>query len=627
MSGRPLYEFGAFRLDPSRHALYRDGVETPLTPKMFDLLVILVEARGRTVDKEELLASVWPDAIVEEGSLPRTISRLRLALGEESGNETFIKTVARRGYRFVASVQVVPGGDPVAAAGNDPSPLEPAAPEALSPIEAAWPARVPVLRLVLTGLAIGLLGIGVWLWTGRADARPRSLAVLPFQSLDRDATSEALGFGLADSLITRLANQDALVVRPTSAVSRYAAGNVESMAAGRALAVDAVLEGSVRVVSGQHRVSARLVDVASGRQLWGTTFDETASTLLAVEDRLVARLSAALSIALDARPRHTGAATTNPEAYEAYLRSRFLTFKLTEASYRLARSELMRAIELDPEFARAHQALGYLSVTTVELLAPAREAYPLAKQEVSRALALDPELADAHATMALIHWQFDWDAAAADRAFRRALELDGNNAFARSQYAFFLSAAGRREEALAQAERARSLDPVSVDVGLSSASAYYWARRYAEAADLIARVRSLDSSHWLAAALEGRTLEQQGSIGQALAVYERAVTLEGAQPEVLMDLGRAHARLGHRAEAGQVLRDLEAFSSRAFPAPFQIAVVHAALGERDRAFAALDEALEARSWYMTWLPVDPSLDPVRADPRFAALLQRMRSEP
>jgi DNA-binding winged helix-turn-helix (wHTH) protein/TolB-like protein len=615
MTERPVYEFGPFQLDLARHVLCRDGVETPLTPKLFDLLVILVEARGHTVDKERLMSAVWPDAIVEDGSLPRSISRLRDALGEESGSEQFIKTVARRGYRFAAPVREV-------------VPTQAEAPEAVIDVEMptvesrphrAW---APIAGGVLLAVALGLLVI--FLWTGRAATRtPRSLAVLPFQSLEDDQAAEALGFGLADSLITRLANQDRLIVRPTNSVSRFTGAGSDSIAAGRALAVDAVLEGTVRSLKGQHRVSARLIDVRTGTPLWGTTFDETSDNLLAVEDRLAVRLSEALSLVLQARSGQSGAQTTSTEAYEAYLRSRFLSFKLTEGAFERARAELTRALELDPTFARAHQALGYLLVNTVDLRMPAREAYPAAKREVSAALALDPSLADAHATMALINWQYEWDFAAADRAFSRALGLDSSNAFVRSQYAFFLASMGRSEEALAEGDRARSLDPVSVDVGIANATTYYWARRYPETADRIARVRSLDPTHWLAATIEGRALEQQGAIEKALEVYERAVRLDGAQPEVLMDIGRAHARLGHRAEAERVLADLDAFGARAFAAPFQIAVVSAALGDKERAFAALDQAIAVRTWYVTWLAVDPSLDPLRSDPRFAERLRRV----
>jgi serine/threonine-protein kinase len=632
MTGPPVYEFGPFRLDPSQHTLYRDGVETPLTPKLFDLLLILVEARGRTVDKEQLMTAVWPDAIVEDGSLPRSISRLRIVLGEGSGSEQFIKTVARRGYRFVAPVRDALPGEQAASPAPPAAPLDPVsvpAPQAdpAPATESRRTSRWPLAGLVAAGIAIGLAGLGVFLWTtGSLEARPRSLAVLPFQSLDGDPSGEALGFGLADSLITRLANQDAVVVRPTSSVSRFAAGDTDSLAAGRALAVDAVLEGTVRRIDGQHRVSARLVNVRNGRQLWGRTFDESSSSLLAVEDRLAARLSDALSFALDDPDRRSGARPTNTEAYEAYLRARFLAFKLTTVSFAEAQRELTRAIELDPRFARAHQAMAYLHINTVDLVAPAREAYPAAKQAVSRALALDPALADAHATKATIDWQYDWDFAAADRAFRRALELGSNNAFVRSQHAFFLAALGRSGEALAQGDRARSLDPVSVEIGINNAVAYYWARRWAEAADRIARVRILDPNHWLASVIEGRVLEQQGFLDKALAVYERTIRMDGALPEALMDLGRAHARLGHRAEAERVLAELNAFAERAFAAPFQVAIIHAALGDKDRAFAALDQAIEARSWYVTWLSVDPSLDSLRSDPRFADRMRRVGFE-
>jgi DNA-binding winged helix-turn-helix (wHTH) protein/TolB-like protein/Flp pilus assembly protein TadD len=617
-----VYEFGPFRLDASAHTLQRDGVDVPLAPKLFDILRLLVEAEGQTVDKDQFMAVVWADSVVEEGSLTRSISRLRSTLGVVGTDETYIKTVARRGYRFVAPVRALgrreeaPIADVVEAPATQPPP----------------PRRGRVQLAVL--LVVALAGAGlVWriLLYDRPAASPpgtvRSLAVLPFQGLDDQSSGEGLGLGLADALITRLSNQSRLAVRPTSAVRRFAGPAVDSVAAGRALSVDAVLEGTIRRVDDRYRVSVRLIDVAKGTPSWGNTFDEPSLNLLVLEDRLAERLASALSLALTSPAKGSTGGTSSPEAYESYLRARFLTFKLVRESFAQARAYLDRAIAIDPGFARAYSALAYLHINTVDLVAPPREAFTAAKAAVARALAIDPALPDALATAAMIEWQYEWNWSEAERKFTQALDLEPSDPFVRSQYAFFLASMGRAEESITESERTIALDPMTLDYGVTNAMTFLWARRFAEAAERSQRIAAVDSQYWLAVVVLGRALEGQGAFDRAIAAHQRALTLDGSVPEALMDLGRAQALAGRRADAERTRRDLEAFGKREYGAPFHLAVVDAALGHTDRAFEELDQAIDARSWYATWLLVDPSLDPLRKDPRFAARLQRVGFKP
>jgi DNA-binding winged helix-turn-helix (wHTH) protein/TolB-like protein/predicted Zn-dependent protease len=625
------YEFGPFRLDTSAHTLTREGEEVSLAPKLFDILRLLVEADGQTVDKDQFMAAVWADSVVEEGSLTRSISRLRATLGVVGTDETYIKTVARRGYRFVASVREVPPGDketeaaaPAAPAAVDaPTADVVAAPTGGSP--AQLPGRIRLAILVVMALAGAGLVWGFLLHDRPTTPDPgtlRSLAVLPFQGLDDQASGEGLGLGLADSLITRLSNQSRLTVRPTSSVRQFAGPSVDALAAGRALAVDAVLEGTIRRVDDRYRVNVRLIDVASGRPSWGNTFDEPSLNLLVLEDRLAERLASASSLALTSTSRDARG-TASPEAYEAYLRGRFLTFKLARESFKQARTYLDRAIALDSGFARAHSALAYLHVNTVDLVAPPREAFTAAKAAVARALALDPRLPDALATSAMIEWQYEWNWAEAERKFKQALDLDPSDPFVRSQYAFFLASMGRAEESITESDRVIALDPLTVDFGATSAMAHLWARRFTEAAERSQRISAVDSQYWVAVAVLGRALEGQGAFDRAIAAHQRALTIDGSRPEALMDLGRAQARAGRRADAERTRSDIEDFGRREYSAPFHLAVVDAALGHTDRAFEELDQAIAARSWYATWLLVDPSLDPLRKDPRFAQRLERV----
>ena len=449
--GRPrAYQFGPFRLDTAAHTLSREGDEVPLAPKLFDILQLLVEADGQTVDKDHFMAAVWSDSVVEEGSLTRSISRLRATLGVVGTDETYIKTVARRGYRFVAPVrEVAPAGKETEA--DVPAADVVAGPPAGSPAPPLRRVRHAVL--VLMAVAAAALVWRVLLYDRPASpgpGTPRSLAVLPFQGLDEQSSGEGLGLGLADSLITRLSNQSRLAVRPTSAVRQFAGPSVDAVAAGRTLAVDAVLEGTIRRVDDRYRVNVRLIDVASGRPSWGSTFDEPSLNLLVLEDRLAERVASASSLALNSTARDARG-TASAEAYEAYLRGRFLTFKLARESFTQARAYIDRAIALDPGFARAHSALAFLHINTVDLVAPPREAYTAAKAAVARALALDPLLPDALVTSAMIEWQYEWNWAEAERKFKQALDLGPADPFVRSQYAFFLASMGRVEESITEA--------------------------------------------------------------------------------------------------------------------------------------------------------------------------------
>lgn len=612
-----IYVFGPFRLDTPAHTLTRDGVDVPLPPKLFDVLRLLLEADGQTVDKDRFMTVVWSDAVVEEGSLTRSVSRLRSILGEGASDEEYIKTVARRGYRFAAPVSRV-AREPVA---SDVPPVPFGAISA--PIAPASSARPRWRIIAIAGTAAAIALAAWWFIPQRAPATtPQSLAVLPFQGLDAAASAGELGLGLADSLITRLANQPGLTVRSTNAVRDFTGPDVDAVDVGRRLAVDRVLEGTVRRVEGKYRVSARLIDVSTGEAAWGSTFDEGSLNLLAVEDRLTERVANALAIALTPGRRDTHGLTTNPEAYEAYLRGRFLAFKLASEAFAESRASLDRAIALDPAFARAHSALAFLHIQTVDLVAPPRVAFAAARVAVTRALELDPRLADAHATLGMIEWQYEWNWAEAERHFRQAIDLDPNDPFTRSQYAFFLASMGRAEESIVESDRACELDPLALDFGVTNSVVLLWARRFADAEKRAEHFGRIDSHFWLFAVVHGRALEGQGRFDEAITEYRRALKLEGSMPEALMDLGRAQARAGRRAEAAGARQELEAFGRRAYAAPFHLAVIDAALGETDRAFEELDRAIESRSWYVTWLQVDPSLDPLRNDPRFAVRLQR-----
>ena len=453
-----IYEFGDFRLDAARRLLTgRDGRPVPLTPKPFETLLYLVEHGGTVLDKDELLRAVWPDTAVEENNLSQCISQLRRALGEKPGQHRYIVTVSGRGFRFVAPVSVSTDGQASAGAAT-PSP----GPEAERSEDLATDARRTAgragglksnLRFVALAsvLFVGLASAGLFLWRARTGTAPASslessaapppvpaassvktVAVLPFKPLVQGAQDQALELGMADTLIAKLSNSREVVVRPISAVRRFGALEQDPQAAGRELNVEAVLDGHIQRRGERIRVTARLLNVGDGRQLWAGQFDEKMPDIFAVQDAISERVASALALTLtgEERSRIKRRDTGNVEAYQLCLRGRYFLSKRRPDALHRAVEHFRQAIALDPNYALAYAGLadayGFLLNAEYGGMPP-REMTPKAKEAALKAVALDDTLAEAHAVLGrILGFERDWHAAG--RELQRAIELDPNSA-------------------------------------------------------------------------------------------------------------------------------------------------------------------------------------------------------
>jgi DNA-binding winged helix-turn-helix (wHTH) protein/TolB-like protein len=641
-SGRNL-EFGDFRIDEKRRLLFRRDEVVPLTSKVFDTLLILVENRGRVLEKDELMSLLWPSSHVEEGNLAVNVSHLRKALDETKNERRFIVTIPGRGYRFVGEVRETIDGNgdrqiPAKATADAPAGETPPAAPARTEIVPA-PA-VPPRPSQEHRIGARSIGIAALLVLGAATTfllrahspgdpgsaavrRARSIAILPFKPLVDGENDATLGLGMADALITKLSAVRSLVVRPTSAIMKYAASAQSSIDAGREQRVDSVLEGSIQRADDRIRVSVRLLNVDDGSSSWAYQYETRAGEkLFSLQDFLSEKIAEALVVRLSNEDRRTIRKhyTENPEAYDAYVKGRYYWNQRTSEGLLKAIGFFETAVRLDPNYALAYSGLAdsyMLAVWYVPM--PAAEAVPKLEAAARKAVALDPVLSDAHLAMSSVY-SFRWEWGKGIAEHERAIALNPGNATARHWYSLTLALRGRLDEAIAEAQRARELDPLSPSINTDLGWIYYLARRYDLA---IEAYRS--------------TLEMDPAFSLAHFDLALAYSALGRNDEAILEMGKASDRgsdylgglgyvcgiAGRRREALAALRDLTALSQKSYVPPYHFAWVYTGLGDRDRAIAELERVYREHTQHVVDFKTMPMLDRLRSDPRFEDLVRRV----
>jgi DNA-binding winged helix-turn-helix (wHTH) protein/TolB-like protein/cytochrome c-type biogenesis protein CcmH/NrfG len=622
--GPDVFEFGGFRLEPQRRLLSRvDGEPIAVTDKAFDALVYLVERAGQLVTKDELLKALWPATVVEENNLYVAISTLRRALKDESAAQRLIVTVAGRGYQFVADVRAI-GAAPENPVLQQPAIASPAAIATAETVSTSLP-PMPKRRLILiTGavlaFAIVIVATLVALRPARAPASV-TLAVLPFKPLTPDDRNESLELGMAETLIAGL-NSGKLSVSPLSSVRRYAGSEQDGLAAGRALGVQSVLEGHIQRVGGQLRVSARLLNVSDGRQLWAQRFDEAFTDIFTVQDTIAARVRAALATELTGEESPAlRRYTEDSEAYQLYANGRFHLQRLNESGLRQALASFEQAVERDPKFALAHVGVAEAhSILGVFGVVAPNDAFPQARRAVDKALEIAPELGEAYASLGHIKVQFEHDWTGAERAYRRAIELNPGYARAQQWLGLLLALQGRFDEGIAQLRRAQALEPAHPGHSALIGMVLIYQRRCDQAIEQLQLTLEMDpdfstTNTYLAAAYLCR-----GEYDRAL---EHLARVKSFAPGSAGYLGQIYALSGRRAEAVEEIDRLLALSKQRYVPAYDIATIYAALGETDKTFDWLARAFEERSQILGWLPWDPVFDGIRKDARYAPLAKRL----
>jgi DNA-binding winged helix-turn-helix (wHTH) protein/tetratricopeptide (TPR) repeat protein len=650
-----VYEFGSFQLDAQRRLLLREGEAVQLPSKSFDMLLLLVENGGRVIDKDELLERVWPDTVVEENNLTVNMSALRKALGETRGANRYIATVPGRGYQFVATVSEI-GDEPedliierqsisrvVIEEKDESADRQPEvgyllnAEPRLLPAAPPGPGRLPGRRRWLIAgavvLALAVAASLLFFYRPRpieSVAAVKSMAVLPFMSLNAEAGDEYLGLGLTDALITKLSNIRPVIVRPTSAVLKYVNAKQEPLAAGREMNVDALLEGSIQHDGERVRITVQLVRVSDGAPLWAESFDEQFTNLFAAQTAISERVVRALTLKLTSeQQRQIGKHyTENAEAFQAYIKGRYFWNRRSPDSFRKALAYFQQAIEIDPTYALAYAGVAdcYIVLGTPQSIAggtPDRDAYKKARAAALEALRLDDTLAEAHASLAATLSNEDDEAA--HREYERAIELNPNYATTYSFYAMDLLGDARPDEAIKMSERAFEIDPLSPPVNTTYGIVLFRLRRYDEAIEQFRKTLEINPDHARAHWGLGLAYEQKGMYTEAISELQRSLALSGGSPVTLSSLAHVYGVSGRRKEAQEALKQLLDLHAKHLVLAYYVAAAYAGLGEKQPALAWLEN--HPGELFVGLLQLDQQFDGLRDEPRFQALLARRGLQP
>jgi serine/threonine-protein kinase len=500
-----------------------------------------------------------------------------------------------------------------------------------SPADRSWLRRTRSRTVVLLILLVGALALALPFYWHRnlttATSLDKSIAVLPFENASNDPNTEYLSEGISEALINSLSELQQLrvIARPTA--FRYKAKDVDPRQVGRELGVAAVLTGKVRQMQDALNVQVDLVDAVTGAQIWGAGYDRNIADLVAVKQAIAQEVTAKLKLKLSSEEQRklVKRDSTNAEAYQFYLRGRYFWDKRTSDGIKQAIEHFQQSIERDPNFALGYVGLAdsYIGLTFYNFAAP-HQTMPKAKESAIKALALDNTLAEAHTSLAHVLSNYDWNWSAAEKEFKRSIELKPDYATAHQWYAIhYLTATGRLEEAVQEMKKALELEPASLVMNTFMGATLYYAGRYDEAIDQCRRTIQMDPNFAVARWHRGLAYEQKQVLDAATEEFKKAISLSGGSPLMRAALGRAYAKSQKKHEANEVLNELNELAKRQYVSAYEVAKIYVALGNSEQAFQLLEKAYAEHSFHLTNLNVCPHFKSVRSDPRFQDLVQRV----
>jgi eukaryotic-like serine/threonine-protein kinase len=479
--------------------------------------------------------------------------------------------------------------------------------------------------VALLALVAGVVGLGLYLRGQNSGVAIKSIAVMPFVNEGGQAELEYLSDGMTDSLISTLSQLPNLNVKARSSVFRYKGKETSPQTIGKELNVQAILNGRIAQRGDQLTLTLELVDAQTENVIWSDQYNRKQADLVSLQSEIARDVSTKLRTKLSGAEEKKVAKTytANAEAYQLYLKGLFYWNKRTPEALKSALDYYNQAIAKDPAYAQAYAGLALTYVLLPEYsLSPPQEALPKAKAMARKALELDETLAEAHTALAYSLFSYDWNFAEADREFQRAIELNPNFATAHQWHAESLLPTQRFDEAIAEAKRARELDPFSLVINHALGFTYLYARQYDQAIEQYRKTIELDQNWYIAHWFLGYAYEAKGLFREAIAEYQKAAALN-EDPYALSYLAHGYAASGRKAEALNVLEQMKDVGKQRYVSAYTYAVAYAGLGDKDQAFQWLERSYQDRGWDITYLKVDPFMDNLRSDPRFADLVRRV----
>ncbi len=639
-----VIRFGVFEADLRAGELRREGIRVKLQEKPFQVLATLLERPGDAVTRDELREKLWPgDTFVDfDHGINIAINKLREALGDSAESPRYIETLARRGYRFIGEVEPPAPSGPAApavtptreesAARRPDSPL-PSRDELLPPAGTAFARHSRARTIVILCALIVVAGYAGWrLHTPRP--KPSSgrvmLAVLPFDNLSGNPEQDYFSDGLTEEMITQLGrlHPERMGVIARTTMMQYRGTHKSASQIGRELGADYILEGSVRRSDGRVRIAAQLIQVSDQTHVWADSYERNLSNVLELQSDVAGAIAERIQLQLTPaqRERLASAPAVNPAAYEDYLKGRFYWNKRTEEGFQKAIAQFNQAIAEDANYAPPYAGLAdtysLLGSVPANVLEP-RVAMSKAREAATRAVALDESLAEAHVSLGYVKMAYEWDFPAAEAEFKRAIELNPAYPTAHQWYAFYLTAIGRAEDADHENMLAKKLDPLSLSVNSQIAWSYYIARRYDDAVTQSRKLIDLEPNLYTSHLYLGLAYEGQKLYPQAIEEFQKANALSGGNPIVLGALGHTYAVSGNRAKANELIGQLDSIAKKRYVPGLYPAAIYAGLDNKDAAIRWLTKAVEDRSDYCLFLPLEPEAENLRSDPRFKELVRRI----
>lgn len=659
-----LYEFDDFRLDTKNQQLSKNGEPIPLTHKAFQILLILVRNSGETVEKEHIYQQLWGDSFVEDANLTQHIYVLRKALGPNPAGESYIETVSRLGYRFGADVREIKQSTILPVAGraqdaptetreevlppeetrklkdlhlslvgpfqNEAMHHDPAADHAISP--GSDRRRIGIAVAVIA--VISLLALAAYFvyrprQPAAGNAPVKSVAVLPFKPIGDESKNEKMGLGMADAIITRLSKLRQIPVRPTSAIAGYTDQPApDSRAAGKAMGVDTVLEGSMQLDSGRVRVSVRLIDVPNGNNIWAENFDENYTNIFNVQDSISAKVVQALELNLTDQQREviSKRSTTNTDAYQAYQMGIYYGSKRNRESLENAATYFQKATELDPNYAEAYAMLadtynmqGYYGYY------PVPEVAPKANKAAAKAIELNSEIAEAYVALAFMQGRYPNGRVAAKQLLEKAIELSPYNSTAHVRYGWVLLRDGT-DKTVKEMRLAQEYDPLSPLTNGALCNALIFDNKISEAIPYCEKsvelAREIPTSRVLLADayyLSGRPDDALAQINSRIAETE-GVERAGAEGS----LAFYYAKLGRRSEAEEIFNRLKPLIDEQPSVLNDLILISYALDRPDEGYGYFRQAVDKRLLTSVMYEYHPIWEQVRADKRTLDYIYEVR---